>query len=328
MRASLHSCGSATRQRRFAARSSEASALHAAWQSDDAKSTAFALLSNSSLAAPTDSGKSPLALAPGVVVDLLLLASPAHAATVPPSARPMTATKASFREADIATSLTHPLAFPYTPFPMTHPISAGADLAKVYGEGNRCPICGAFAETVPHQELRWVCGVCGAPRVDLHNAPNEKLPEESAVAMREAAGAQRAAAVQRLTTWATGIPAAFTLLRAIALAPASFLASGVLVGMGVLFAILSARASRRGETERKRLRGAVERAWEAAIASLADKNKTAPEIGAMLRIAEADVETALVTRGVQVRVAPETRVAAEEPTQEEATQQAEQEKRV
>jgi hypothetical protein len=164
--------------------------------------------------------------------------------------------------------------------------------------------------------------------VDLHNAPNEKLPEESAVAMREAAGAQRAAAVQRLTTWATGIPAAFTLLLAIALAPASFLASGVLVGMGVLFAILSARASRRGETERKRLRGAVERAWEAAIASLADKNKTAPEIGAMLRIAEADVETALVTRGVQVRVAPETRVAAEEPTQEEATQQAEQEKRV
>jgi len=177
--------------------------------------------------------------------------------------------------------------------------SAGADLAKVYGERTRCPACGAFADVVPDPEHRWVCGVCGAPRVQMPEG--HALPEEAAVALREAANAQRMAALQRLTTWACGLPAALTLLLAIVLAPASFIAGGVLVGAGIVLALLSSRASRRAATERKRLRSARERAYEAAVAELA-KKKTAPEIAAALRISEDEVETMLTTISAQAQV--------------------------
>jgi len=195
---------------------------------------------------------------------------------------------------------------------MADPFSPGADLAKVYGEETRCPTCGAFAATLPHPEHRWVCAVCGAPRLEMKG---EAVPEESLVALREASGAQRTAALQRLTTWMTGLPAAFSLLLAIVLAPASLIAGGVLVFAGIMLAVIASRASRRAATERKRLRGAVGRGYEAAILHLTTKDKTPTEIATMLRIAEADVETALATQG-PVRIAPPTRVAVPKPEPE------------
>jgi len=199
---------------------------------------------------------------------------------------------------------------------MADPLNPGADLSKVYGESTRCPACGAFAQTVPHPEHRWVCAVCGAPRVVMPD--KEAVPEEAAVALREAANAQRGAALQRLVSFATGIPAAFALLLAIAIgATASFIAAGVIIGMGVVLAFLASRASRKAATERKRLRSAVERAYEAAIAELAGKNLTNAQIAAGLRIAEADVEAARAVQG-QIRVAVPARIAESQKEEEEA----------
>ena len=192
---------------------------------------------------------------------------------------------------------------------MADALSPGADLAKVYGESTRCPACGAFAQTLPHPEHRWVCAVCGAPRVVMPD--KEAVPEETAVALREAANAQRAAAMQRLVSFATGIPAAMALLLAIALGLASFIAAGVTIGAGVGLALLASRASRKAATERKRLRSAVDRAYEAAIEALAGKNLTNAQIAAGLRIAEADVEAARAVQG-QIRVAVPARIAASE----------------
>jgi len=93
------------------------------------------------------------------------------------------------------------------------------------------------------------------------------------------------------------------------------IAGGVLVFAGIMLAVIASRASRRAATERKRLRGAVERAYEAAILHLTTKDKTPTEIATMLRIAEADVETALATQG-PVRIAPPTRVAVPKPEPE------------
>jgi len=200
-------------------------------------------------------------------------------------------------------------------------LSAGADLAKIYGEATRCPACGAHAAVVPDPDLRWVCGVCGAPRVQMPEG--HALPEESAVAAREAANAQRNAALQRLTTWACGLPAALTLLLAIVLAPASFVAGGVLVGAGIVLALLSSRASRRAATERKRMRSAADRAYEAAVGALA-KDKTPPEIAAALRISEADVESTLtmISAQAQVRVAIDPLAATPPPGDEHAEAEA------
>ncbi len=181
------------------------------------------------------------------------------------------------------------------------------NLTKLYGESARCPACGAFAKTLPDPDLRWVCAVCGAPRVVMpESAP---LPEESAVALREASNAQRTAAMQKLMTYALGVPAGGLLLLAIMLAPVSFVIAGVLIASGVVLALLASRASRRAATERKRLRGAVERAYESAIEALVAKDKTPAEIAAGLHIAEADVEAALAVQG-HVRVAEPVRIAA------------------
>lgn len=197
---------------------------------------------------------------------------------------------------------------------MVDPLNPGADLAKVYGESTRCPACGAFAQTLPHPEHRWVCAVCGAPRVVMPD--KEAVPEEAAVALREAANAQRGAALQRLVSFATGIPAAFALLLAIAIgATASFIAAGVIIATGVVLAFLASRASRKAATERKRLRSSVERAYEAAIESLAGKNLTNAQIAAGLRIAEADVEAARAVHG-QVRVEVPKRIAEAEKMEE------------
>ena len=205
---------------------------------------------------------------------------------------------------------------------MADPLNPGADLAKVYGESTRCPACGAFAQTVPHPEHRWICAVCGAPRVVMPD--KEAVPEETAVALREASNAQRTAAMQRILSFATGIPSAFALLLAIMLAPASFIAAGVIIGMGVVLAFLASRASRKASTERKRLRSAVDRAYEAAIESLAGKNLTNAEIAAGLRIAEADVEAARAVQGaVRVEVPKRLRDSEEVPKRIAETQKAE-----
>lgn len=216
--------------------------------------------------------------------------------------------------------------------PLNPGLAVGADLAKVYGEDSRCPICGAFAKTTPHPEHQWVCDVCGAPRVVISwsgaGAPmaGEKVPEETAVALREASMAQRNAALERVKSWGMGAPAAMTLLLAVLLAPASFVVSGVLIGIGVLLAVMSARASRRAATERKRVRSAVERAWESAILHLAGENKTPTEIATALRIAEGEVEATLATR-LPVRIAQERRIAVPEETPPEEEPALEAEKR-
>jgi ribosomal protein S27AE len=209
---------------------------------------------------------------------------------------------------------------------MADVLAPGADLAKLYGEEARCPACGAFARALPSEDHRWVCGVCGAPRVVMPEG--EKLPEETAVALREAAAAQRSAALQRLASYAVGVPAGVALVLAVVLAPASFVATAALVATGLVLAVLAARASRRATTERKKLRGAVEHAWESAIGELTAKGLSPAEVGAALRIAEADVETALAAKGhvrvhVPQRVAPEAEPAAEPEAEPAAETEAE-----
>lgn len=199
---------------------------------------------------------------------------------------------------------------------MADPLAAGADLGKVYGDGNRCPACGAFARVVPSEEYRWVCGVCGAPRIVMPDG--EPLPNEAELALTEAGGALRAWGIQRLLAFALGVPSAIVLLLGVVLGLASFVAAGVLFVTGVLLAVLASRASRKGATEKKRARAASERAYEAAITTLMSKNLVPAEVAAKLRIPEADVEAAMAATG-HVRVAAPARIAqpATEPLDED-----------
>jgi hypothetical protein len=179
-------------------------------------------------------------------------------------------------------------------------LDATRDLAGVYGEENRCPICGAFARVDRDEEFRFVCGVCGSPRIAM-----KAIPKESIVALREAAQAKRSAFAWRVAAWGLGLPAALTLALAAILAPASLVASGVLIGCGVLMAIFAARFSRTAATTRKKLKSAVNDAWEGAALAVLDqrgKETTAADLAKALEISEADAETMLASLSARSRV--------------------------
>lgn len=181
-------------------------------------------------------------------------------------------------------------------------LEVSPDLAGVYGEENRCPVCGAFARVDPDEAFRFVCAVCGSPRIPTKAVP---LPKESLLALREAAQAKRSAFAWRVAAWGLGIPAALSLALAAVLAPASLLASGLLIACGVAMAIFASRASRTATTGRKKLRAAVDHAWEATALAVLDqrgKETTAADLAGALEISETDAEAMLASLSARSRV--------------------------
>ncbi|CAN5647389.1 hypothetical protein BH09MYX1_BH09MYX1_67430 [soil metagenome] len=171
--------------------------------------------------------------------------------------------------------------------------SASADLAKTYGEENRCPACGAFARIDRDDTFRFVCAVCGAPRIGGAINPSEATNKSLVVASRS----KRSAFAWRAASFALGIPAALTLALAAILAPQSFLAAGVLIAGGVLLAIFAARSARLAATEKKKLFAAWSEAWEnAALAVLdarGDERTTADDVAKALDLPPAEAEVLL-----------------------------------
>lgn len=181
-------------------------------------------------------------------------------------------------------------------------LDASRDLAGVYGEENRCPICGAFARVDRDDEFRFVCGVCGSPRIVMTAVA---VPKESIAALREAAQAKRSAFAWRLAAFGLGVPAALSLGLAAVLALGSLVASGVLIVCGVALAIFAARSSRTATTARKKLKAAVNVAWEAAALAVLDqrgKETTAADLAKALDITETDAEAMLASLSARSRV--------------------------
>ena len=187
---------------------------------------------------------------------------------------------------------------------------ASADLAKTYGEENRCPACGAFARIDRDDDFRFVCAVCGAPRIGGKGSSDPEAQRSVAAAAK----AKRSAFAWRVASFGLGLPAALTLVLAAVLAPQSFLAAGVLIASGIVLAILATRAARVASTERKKLWAAWTEMWEHAVLALLaerkDRETTAAEVAKELDLPEADAETLLTTlsarSNVRVRVDEES----------------------
>ena len=54
-----------------------------------------------------------------------------------------------------------------TPKPTRVPF--GQDPGKLLEGATTCPHCGGVARSSPHAELRYICDICGAPRIDLRD---------------------------------------------------------------------------------------------------------------------------------------------------------------
>ncbi len=216
-------------------------------------------------------------------------------------------------------------------------LSPEKDFGSLYGEENRCPHCGALARVDKDDDLRWVCGVCGGPRVPA----KVKIGEDGNAALRDAAKSRRSASGWRVASWALGFGAAMALVAAIVVGFGSVLVGGGLVLAGVLMAIVSATFSRSARSARLRARADVDRAWEHAIGALLEAgttNATAKSIAKTLGVTEAEVEVALSTLSAQGRTRvdigndadlvyraenPDVAPIEEEPEEKSAKKQAE-----
>jgi len=171
------------------------------------------------------------------------------------------------------------------------------------GESNRCPHCNAVARVEPKgagMSLKWVCGVCGGPRM-----PNGVGGEAAAAPLREARTSQRRALRARAQFWAFTVMALFFTMVAVAAWPAAALVSHlILLAMATtptLFAVRArTRASRATEDENE----ALDRAWLAAaedVTSHAKKGVTVAELAARLKIDALKAEKLLTELAVHDR---------------------------
>lgn len=133
----------------------------------------------------------------------------------------------------------------------------------VQGEHNRCPHCGAISRVLPHDDLRWVCGVCGGPRIPLD--PGDELTEDGARALREANDARSAAIAWRLASFASGFGALLGLGLGAVLVLYSLVAAIGPAIVGALLVLLALRFRSNSRARGAAARGAWERAWAAEV---------------------------------------------------------------
>jgi hypothetical protein len=174
------------------------------------------------------------------------------------------------------------------------------------GEGNTCPHCGATARIEPKVEgtiTRWVCAMCGGPRV-----PGGFGGDESKNALREAKTLLSAATRAKARSIAWSILAVLaTLVVVAASAKEALVATIALSLMAIVPAFLAIRARGQGNKRKENADAALDRAWLAASEEIAAKHAngvTAKELGKTLQIDEARADKLLT----QLAVHDKTRI--------------------
>lgn len=163
----------------------------------------------------------------------------------------------------------------------------------------KCPHCGGVAPEEPDDELRFVCAICGGPRIPLEDSSLRRTGRELAPLAR-AEAARRARAGWRAAAVATGmlLPMLLVVVGVLALlfGPGKGLAvAGSLVVAPV--AAFSAWAWSRSKARGRDLSAALDQAWIAAAADVARQAQspiTPRHLARALHVGEAQAEELLV----------------------------------
>ena len=161
-----------------------------------------------------------------------------------------------------------------------------------------CPHCGAMAGASPHVELRWVCDVCGAPRIPVLDPSIKSTGREIAPLKRaETARRGRSAARAMLVGSSLLLSVATLLFASVSIAFGAHLVvalTSILVTLSltslVVWSALRARA--RG----REIEPALDAAWVAIATDVAQQLKrpiTSRELAAKLQIEESLAEQLL-----------------------------------
>lgn len=167
---------------------------------------------------------------------------------------------------------------------------------------DRCPHCGSQAVIEPKGEganLRWVCGVCGGPRM-----PGGLGGDAATTALKEAKTFLSRATRSKAASVVLGIMAAFTTLVLIAAWPAALVAKLVLFVLAAMPAALAARSRLKAAEASEKATDAEGRAWLAAAEDAVKKNPsglTQEELAKTLKIDPARAEALLTQLAVHDR---------------------------
>lgn len=171
------------------------------------------------------------------------------------------------------------------------------------GEHNRCPHCGGITRALPHGDLRWVCGVCGGPRVPLE--PGDELTEAGREALRESNEARGSAVAYRLAAWAAGFGAALGLGLASVLAFFSLIGAVGPAIVGALMVVLGLRFGARSKERRGVAMAAWERGWAAEIDDMLSEgggSLTPAEIARKVKVKESEIGAIVARLSAEDRV--------------------------
>ena len=170
------------------------------------------------------------------------------------------------------------------------------------GEGNRCPHCGAIARVEPKglgAKLRWVCGVCGGPRM-----PGGLGGEAALTPLREAKASETRSKRLRASFWVFALMATFFTLVALAAWPAAFAWKLFFLILAVTPTALAVRARSRAGSAMADAKEALDRAWLAAAEEVAKVSKngvTVAELAKRLKIDPVRAEHLLTQLAVHER---------------------------
>lgn len=169
-----------------------------------------------------------------------------------------------------------------------------------------CPHCAASARVIADDRFRWVCGTCGAPRVNVDD-PSVHSEAEYAHLRRARDLVTKARLIRGGATFTALGATGFGFL---GLLTATAVHVGVvlpllLLGASVAFAIMTIAF---GANARKKIddaKAAVSSAWETVAEALMRKHRrsvTALDLAAMMKVDESEAERILTLLSVDDRV--------------------------
>jgi hypothetical protein len=182
-----------------------------------------------------------------------------------------------------------------------------------------CPLCNAQAGTSPHGELRWVCDVCGGPRVPRVDR-GIKLSGREAALLRKADAARKARAAWRGGAIASGLLMPFVALFFLALMVVFGMSVGLILTSLVFmapvagfFAYAAGRAGARG----REIGPAIDAAWISAATDIAQQARgpiSAADLSKKLGVEEPQAEELMALLDVNDALSPRARIVVDPPS--------------
>lgn len=187
-----------------------------------------------------------------------------------------------------------------------------------------CPCCAAQASASPHAELRFVCDVCGGPRVP-RNDPTLRSSGREVPILRRADAARKARAGWRAAAIADGLLLTFAVL--MMGATALVFGAGIALALVTAFFVAPVAAFLAFAIHRSSVRGheigpALDAAWLAVGADVAQQTPglTAPILAQKLGIEEPQAEELMALLDVngamvvpRLRIEPQARPSGSAP---------------